>query len=74
MEAPSSKRRGGGAGDQLNEHVDWFLWRPCVGVNNLCPPLAKWSEMLDGTLDLADVKEMHSVMDELIYQKERADG
>lgn len=30
--------------------------------------------MLDGTLDLRDVKDMHSVMDELIFQKEQADG
>lgn len=28
--------------------------------------------MLDGTYTLEDVKAMHSVMDELIHQRERA--
>jgi hypothetical protein len=37
-------------------------------------PLAQWSDMIDGTYDLQDVKEMHSVMDEILYQKEKSDG
>mgnify|MGYP000297073889 CR=1 FL=1 len=43
-----------------------------MGIEGLCPPLAKWSDMLDGTYDIADVKEMHSVMDEVIHQREKA--
>ena len=29
------------------------------------PPLATWSQMLDGTLTLEDVAEMHLVQDEV---------
>jgi len=36
----------------------------------MCPPLARWSDMLDGTYDLGDVKRMHAVLDELINQRE----
>ena len=43
-----------------------------MGVGDACPPLARWSEMNDGTLDLEDLKQMHSVMDEIVYQRERA--
>jgi len=30
--------------------------------------------MCDGTYTLEDVKQMHSVMDELLYQREKANG
>jgi len=43
-----------------------------VGIPELCPPLASWPQMQDGTLDLVDVLHMHSVMDELIHQSEKA--
>lgn len=38
------------------------------------PPLATWREMIDGTLDLVDVMQMHSVLDEIEYQRSKADG
>lgn len=47
----------------------WYLWRPCVGLPGAVPPLAQWSQMLDGTLSLADVAEMHAVLDELDAQR-----
>ena len=38
-----------------------------------CPaPLAKYDQMLDGSLDLGDVIEMHTVLDELEGNYERA--
>jgi len=38
-----------------------------------CPaPLARYDQMIDGTLDLGDVIEMHSVLDELESSYERA--
>lgn len=43
-----------------------------MGIEGIIPPLAKWSDMTDGTYTLEDVKEMHSVMDELIHQREKA--
>ncbi|CUR48496.1 hypothetical protein BN2364_4055 [Alloalcanivorax xenomutans] len=30
--------------------------------------MARWSDMTDGTYTLEDVKEMHSVLDEVAYQ------
>lgn len=77
MEAPPSRRKGrrsGGATERLNPHVDLYLWRPCVGIYGVCSPLASWSDMIDGTYTLEDVKDMHSVMDELVYQRDRIDG
>jgi len=41
-----------------------------VGIEGLSPPLARWSDMLDGTYTLEDVQQMHCVMDELIHQRE----
>ena len=70
MATPPSNRKGGGDGDILNPHVEWYLWRPCVGIQGLVEPLAKWSDMIDGTYQLKDVKDMHSVMDEILHQKE----
>ena len=35
-------------------------------------PLATWAEMNDGTYELADVVQMHIVLDELEYQHEQA--
>lgn len=52
--------------------VDWFLWRPCTGAGDACPPLAKWSDMLDGTYTIEDVQAMHDAIDELIDVIERA--
>ncbi|WP_213881200.1 hypothetical protein [Pseudomonas sp. dw_358] len=38
-----------------------------------CPaPLARYDQMLDGSLDLGDVIEMHTVLDELESNYERA--
>lgn len=73
MEAPASsyKARGGGA-DPINGHVNWYLWRPCAGIEGVCPPLARWAEMTDGTYDLVDIKMMHCVMDEKLHQLEVA--
>ena len=68
---PSNEQRRGGGADILNPHVDWYLWRPCVGIDGACPPLARWPEMIDGTLTLEDVKDMHAVMDEIIYQRRK---
>ena len=36
----------------------------------MCPPLCRWAELQDGTYDLTDVQDMHSVMDEMIHQRE----
>jgi len=42
-----------------------------VGAGDACPPLAKWSDMLDGTYAIDDVQAMHDVLDDLIEQFER---
>lgn len=41
-----------------------------MGLPGLCGPLARYSEMIDGTYTLEDVLFMHSVLDEIVYQKE----
>lgn len=34
-------------------------------------PLARWTDMTDGSLELADVQEMHRVMDEVEAELEQ---
>ncbi|MGO3395299.1 MAG: DUF6889 family protein [Serratia proteamaculans] len=41
-------------------------------MGQLCPSLAKWSDMIDGTYSLEDVQAMHDVLDEVIDAAERA--
>ncbi len=50
--------------------IDWFFMRPCVGLNDvsggvICPPLCKWSDLIDGTYSIADVMRFNITMDEL---------
>lgn len=52
--------------------MPWYLWRPCVGIPGLLPPLAQWVQMLDGTLTLDDVRQMHEVMDAVKQQADEA--
>ena len=39
---------------------------PCVGVKDICPPLCKWSDLIDGTYSLADVEMFNQTISELI--------
>lgn len=71
---PRKGQRGGGSVSPLYDDIDWLLWRPCVGLVDLCPPLARWSDMIDGTYDLMDVYEMHRVMDDLEHMRSQLDG
>ena len=57
---------------QLDSEPDWFLWNPCVGIPGVCPPLAQWHQMTDGTYTLADVQMMNSVLDELMKARKQA--
>ena len=41
---------------------------PCVGIQNVCPPLARRSDFKDGTLNMRDCLEMHLTMKELRRQ------
>ncbi|MFE8049314.1 hypothetical protein [Brenneria goodwinii] len=43
-----------------------------MGAGDACPPLAKWSDMLDGTYTIDDVQSMHAVIEEAIESVERA--
>lgn len=52
--------------------MNWFLWRPCTGITNICVPLAKWSDMLDGTYCIEDVLAMNVVMDEMLDAASKA--
>jgi hypothetical protein len=46
--------------------------RPCVGIVDVCPPLCKWSDLHDGTYNLADVERFNAVMDEMLDSKIQA--
>ncbi len=48
------------------------MMRPCVGIDKLCPPLCKWSDLTDGTYTLADVMRFNIAMDELVAAREAA--
>ncbi|MGM7765251.1 hypothetical protein, partial [Yersinia enterocolitica] len=72
----ATQRRGKKRGKQsaAPSRVDWFLWRPCAGAGQHCPPLARWSDMLDGTYTIDDVQLMHDVLDEIAAVVERGLG
>ncbi|MCT8353941.1 MULTISPECIES: hypothetical protein [Photorhabdus] len=66
------RKRRRSSTESINPAINWFLWRPCTGAGDACPPLAKWSDMLDGTYTIDDVQAMHAVMDDLVDSMERA--
>ncbi|EKN5118395.1 hypothetical protein DYG59_06025 [Yersinia enterocolitica] len=72
----ATQRQGKKRGKQsaAPSRVDWFLWRPCAGAGQHCPPLARWSDMLDGTYTIDDVQLMHDVLDEIAAVVERGLG
>lgn len=43
--------------------------RPCAGIDGVCPPLCKWSDLYDGTYSLADVEMFNVAMDEMLQNK-----
>jgi len=50
---------------EVDEKVEWYFMRPCVGMVGICPPLCTWAELNDGTYSLGDVERFHLTMDEL---------
>ena len=48
------------------------MMTPCTGVEGVCPPLCKLSELKDGTYSLYDVEMFHATIDELIDMKMKA--
>ena len=52
--------------------VDWYMMTPCIGIEGVCPPLCKWSDLHDGTYSLYDVEIFHATIDELIEMKRKA--
>jgi hypothetical protein len=48
------------------------MWQPCVGVDGICPPLCKWSELNDGTYTLADVALFNNVIKEKVKHYQQA--
>lgn len=60
---PKRRARNNSGPEEL---IDWFLWRPCTGINGLLPPLSTWGELNDGTYSLAHVEEMNQVIDAVI--------
>ena len=50
-------------------HIDWYLWRPCTGVEGVVPPMCTKRELQDGTYSLADVEEMNQVIADMVEKK-----
>ncbi len=46
--------------------------RPCVGIHEVCPPLAKWSDFHDGTYNLHDALLFNIVLDEQLNAYNKA--
>jgi hypothetical protein len=40
--------------------------RPCIGIVGHCPPLCTMMQLEDGTYTLANVKEFHNTLDEIL--------
>ncbi|MEQ9722247.1 hypothetical protein ABQG65_13805 [Yersinia alsatica] len=70
----TTQQRGGKREKQSSgrSRIDWLLWRPCTGAGQHCQPLARWSDMLDGTYIIDDVQQMHDVLDEIVAVVEKA--
>lgn len=51
---------------EIDDGIDWYMWLPCTGVNGLLPPLAKWSDLNDGTYSLGDVERMNQVINQSV--------
>jgi len=45
---------------------------PCTGVDGVCPPLCKWSELEDGTYTLLHVLRFNEVLEEMVSAKTAA--
>lgn len=41
-------------------------------MGSVCPPLARWSDMTDGTYSIEDVQMMHDAIDDLLDATEKA--
>ena len=65
-----NRERANGRSGQLE--IDWFLWQPCIGIPDLCPPLCTWEQLNDGTYSIADVKQMNNVMEALVNARKKA--
>ncbi|QEQ90574.1 hypothetical protein EGJ22_11295 [Pseudomonas sp. p99-361] len=53
--------------------MDWDLWRPCVGIPGVCPPLCTYKDLTDGTYSLGWVKRANLAMDEMLYVRQLHD-
>jgi len=40
--------------------------RCCTGVEGVCPPLAKWSDLMDGTYTICDVERFNQAIQEMV--------
>src|SRR5690606_1063213 len=63
------KRRSSGS---KPSSVNWYLMRPCVGVNGVCPALCTWAQLNDGTYSLEDVERFNQAIDELVRSHREA--
>lgn len=46
--------------------------RPCTGINGICPPLCTWSQLQDGTYDLADVETFNQAITQMLDEHNKA--
>lgn len=53
----------------VDDHIDWFMWRPCTGIPGVLPPLTSWDKLDDGSITLATVEEMNQVIDAILDKR-----
>lgn len=52
--------------------IDWYLMRPTVGIEGVCPPMCSMSEINDGTYTITDIEIMNQAMEEMLEETIRS--
>ena len=49
--------------------IDWYMIRPCIGVEGVVPALCTYKELQDGTYSLGDVERFNQVIADMVRKK-----
>lgn len=51
--------------------MNWYLMRPCTGVEGVSPALCSWKDLTDGTYNIADVERFNQTLYDLVREHNR---